>query len=1520
MLFRQSGTSTGSRVWPLAAATGALPHLLPDWTLEERAVYVASIRRHPGLLSATLEAGSFLRTSPTGALRGDLRWRHPMESAFLDLASTCLNCLILSDEECDLAVRQLHALLTDEAHAELGNWFSVAPEGETEYYYHCESMATMRDHPNEVILPPFRCKLAALGKLIRPEYVSQLRLLDGTASLSASTKAAKARTPDIVSLSARQARTAAAIERLAMDSCSDAASDTGSHLGHSGTGTGTGSLKDQSQDRQSEVKSDQQESSQPLEHLPLQQQDDQQTDPPHHQEQQETHFESASASASNILAKASVLEQAPGTSVLAQTASRSTLGRDPGLPIKRWMNPEKYAQFLGLRLKEPFASDRYIFEVLTPVFNLELPLPWRVQHDGHRVFFVHTGAVPPITSWEHPMRTLHTELITLMRNSSDGAKVRKARLRPALQGFLRKLSAGSIGLEVFGDWSPVQTSPSPDDQGFLFEDKQSGKKRRDDPKLEAASKVALSIIAVRFARDNSFCDIFPMSEDSIWTTASQVALAVVQSALQTQVGSQGKDQQEEESTHVKEEVFTQLFVDGASVDLLCTGQEHEVGVERGQKVIEEASIGEPDTGQKHQSEEDFLQRENQENLQAGAVPEQTAAPAEGLKEQKQEHEASDGSKQVDAGDDVLQNAELGSGNVQEEQLEEDGSQAQNHQVLASELVQATRADSQQGQRQQEGASGRAAKQLAAADQAYEKEAVAAGEKQAERREGLVAEPQEKHEELGLKSQEQAAELPELPEPSSQLHLLSDTVSTKEQSSCVALQSAVLDAQSASLEASLRDRAQHGQRQRRLPGRAKGLAGGKEMRCMEASLRQEALLRAMQQEATALSLREELCRERERLCREMQIREEQDERRIRQERSEWSEWQAQQMLSLSNLQEAMHGKAVTSLQHQVSTEAVSAVSAASETQAAEDAKEGVPPSVSITMEQESKPTDAAAVEVFVASSASLLTQVPHEHEAHAAYKPQHRQPQNSPPSLNSLQVEHCHGVKVQPPCEQLQVGSNPDGFAATMEQPEPEFQDLPSGPAGRAEMVLGVKLAGPLPDPALGSSEATWHRPESETFRERPGEELAVELRRQWEASESMYQSMKEQLKALESIRAVEEVAPPSRSMPWHTSGLRGEAEQTDEEVEEVLAATTSLAQHSPEVQPRTSPTSPSQQLDTSSDEEAYSTPRGSDVEGSERARPMSASAQAASVAAAVAAVTKASRREFEAEVQEALSRQRAELLEASRLQVTEALSPVRAQVEEVQRRCAEDVAAAWATEQQARDELTAELARFRNTEVSEAMESLRLQVKKDDARERKLRDQKSREEKTAEVKLAKTEEQQRLAYEERRRLEKELAHQREVELRRCEGEMRLQLEIQAEHRELQWKAEHRELEFKAEMKQMRWQADWQAVRHLEESNLLSHPPGLVDGLEQGAESLQDPGNLPSLPRSRSRVAEALFGAIAASQDAQPRGDTGTGELFPRPSYKAIWNESATQVCQEPAPAKSRIDSQLAERVAADLEA
>ncbi|CAE8588182.1 unnamed protein product, partial [Polarella glacialis] len=130
------------------------------------------------------------------------------------------------------------------------------------------------------------------------------------------------------------------------------------------------------------------------------------------------------------------------------------------------------------------------------------------------------------------------------------------------------------------------------------------------------------------------------------------------------------------------------------------------------------------------------------------------------------------------------------------------------------------------------------------------------------------------------------------------------------------------------------------------------------------------------------------------------------------------------------------------------------------------------------------------------------------------------------------------------------------------------------------------------------------------------------------------------------------------------------------------------------------------------------------------------------------------------------------------------------------------------------------------------------------------------------------------------------------------------------------------LEFKAEMKQMRWQADWQAVRHLEESNLLGHPPGSVDGLGKtlnGAESLQDPGNLPSLPRSRSRVAEALFGAIAASQDAQPRGDTGTGELFPRPSYKAIWNESATQVCQEPAPAKSRIDSQLAERVAADLE-
>jgi len=290
-------------------------------------------------------------------------------------------------------------------------------------------------------------------------------------------------------------------------------------------------------------------------------------------------------------------------------------------------------------------------------------------------------------------------------------------------------------------------------------------------------------------------------------------------------------------------------------------------------------------------------------------------------------------------------------------------------------------------------------------------------------------------------------------------------------------------------------------------------------------------------------------------------------------------------------------------------------------------------------------------------------------------------------------------------------------------------------------------------------------------------------------------------------------------------------------------------------------------------------------------------------------------------------------------EVSEAMTPVQDQLERVRRKSAEDIARAEAGEEEARRSLASEMAQLRESEVetrmaakkaleraehrvqdqvSETVAMLKSEQAKNDAR-------RAKEEKIAKARLEKTEASHRQAKEAQRLLEQQLQLQREEDMRRAEREMRLQLELKAEQRELQWKAEHRELELKSELKQMRWQSEWQAVQQLEDSELLRKPsssreicegrsPGKVAGADlRGDDSIGDSSSTTGLPRSCSRFKETLFDHIAASQDDTDKA-LGSGRL-------SSWSVASTArpFSERKRSMKMRADAKLAENVAADLD-
>jgi len=283
--------------------------------------------------------------------------------------------------------------------------------------------------------------------------------------------------------------------------------------------------------------------------------------------------------------------------------------------------------------------------------------------------------------------------------------------------------------------------------------------------------------------------------------------------------------------------------------------------------------------------------------------------------------------------------------------------------------------------------------------------------------------------------------------------------------------------------------------------------------------------------------------------------------------------------------------------------------------------------------------------------------------------------------------------------------------------------------------------------------------------------------------------------------------------------------------------------------------------------------------------------------------------DIEAEVTRALKAHRAELLEAASRtvheEVAEALNPVKEQLQLFHRSCAQvkdEESARREEEARQRQLLVAELARLKESEEATAaakneelqmqrqmMETLSMLADKEEAMVQRaqeisttaelLRQTEDRaaerakemaaarldaEEMPTAAELqqqredtARRQEEERRQAEETRRLEREVQQQKEELLQKAEQEMRTHLELKAEQQAMQLQAERRELELRAEIQEMKFQAACQALRQLEEGELMKRPssqracaPKPVDGAESECSGR-------SLPRSHSRVHEAL---------------------------------------------------------------
>jgi len=236
------------------------------------------------------------------------------------------------------------------------------------------------------------------------------------------------------------------------------------------------------------------------------------------------------------------LEEAPDDmqqGAIAAMAKSLTLGRQPGVPLETWMRPSVHWQRLGLGGSQSCSLGMSILERLMPALSLELPVPWDVHASEDGFYYVHAGFEPAVTSWEHPLSDLHSDLVAAFRRAARSTgQLRAIDVRRELGKIIHQIIEQG-GIPGFGTWEAVTCFlPSIFKDVYshktrvVYQNCKTGQRRSDDPRVAAASQLGLSFIALRIAWNtpagvaDSDVDAFPFSDDEAWFLAEQMAMAV----------------------------------------------------------------------------------------------------------------------------------------------------------------------------------------------------------------------------------------------------------------------------------------------------------------------------------------------------------------------------------------------------------------------------------------------------------------------------------------------------------------------------------------------------------------------------------------------------------------------------------------------------------------------------------------------------------------------------------------------------------------------------------------------------------------------------------------------------------------------------------------------------------------------------------------------------------------------------------------------------------------------------------
>eukprot|EP00929_Paragymnodinium_shiwhaense_P090665 TRINITY_DN50819_c0_g1_i2.p1 TRINITY_DN50819_c0_g1~~TRINITY_DN50819_c0_g1_i2.p1 ORF type:complete len:1116 (+),score=377.75 TRINITY_DN50819_c0_g1_i2:128-3475(+) len=391
-------------------------------------------------------------------------WGHPLEGALLEVGQVAGDLLALGDQDRDAAIRQQHGDWTQDAHAALGKWQPVDDGAGNEYYFHSETRETSWVNPEVELHASFAMKLEALGKLIDSVYVAQLMSLE----------------PSPSSPSSPPARSSPGAE-----------------------------------------------SESPASPAPGQREEKQEKSPPSWG--MAALVKAATAGGDPAVSKEPDIQADEEEQVIPSHvgARKATIGRDPGAPVGRWMQPVSYGKELGLTPDDSKTFDQKILDILMPVFQLEIPVPWTVKVTSDSTSYVHGGFDTRLTTREHPLKRVHGDLVQALKKClSSKGRLRASQVRKEFAQLVPKVASSRM-LGDFGTWKQASGGSDP-----VYVDSTGSKRRTDNPQLAAASYVGMALTATRVAWEKAMAadgstDAFAHSDAEIWELAETLATGVM---------------------------------------------------------------------------------------------------------------------------------------------------------------------------------------------------------------------------------------------------------------------------------------------------------------------------------------------------------------------------------------------------------------------------------------------------------------------------------------------------------------------------------------------------------------------------------------------------------------------------------------------------------------------------------------------------------------------------------------------------------------------------------------------------------------------------------------------------------------------------------------------------------------------------------------------------------------------------------------------------------------------------------